>query len=67
MSCLIVDESQKVREALAHILLSLGIRDIHLGPSLPAFISPTVLQVLVDKFAIKPISTPEADMQAILG
>jgi len=48
-------------------LLSLGIKDIYLGPSLPAFISPNVLNVLVEKFAIKPISTPEADMKAILG
>jgi hydroxylamine reductase len=48
-------------------LLSLGIKNIYLGPSLPAFLSPTVLQVLVEKFNIKPISTPEADMKAILG
>jgi len=48
-------------------LLSLGIKNIYLGPSLPAFISPNVLKVLVDKFNIKPISTPEADMKAILS
>lgn len=48
-------------------LLSLGIKNIYLGPSLPAFISPNVLNVLVDKFALKPVSTPEADMKAILG
>jgi hydroxylamine reductase len=48
-------------------LLSLGIKNIHLGPSLPAFISPNVLDVLVEKFALKPISTPEADIKAILG
>jgi len=48
-------------------LLSLGIKDMYLGPSLPAFISPNVLNVLVEKFALKPISTPEADMKAILG
>lgn len=48
-------------------LLSLGIRNIYLGPSLPAFLSPNVLNVLVEKFDIKPISTPEADMKAILG
>ncbi len=48
-------------------LLSLGIKNIYLGPSLPAFLSDNVLKVLVDKFAIKPISTPEADMKAILG
>ena len=48
-------------------LLSLGIRKIRLGPTLPAFISPGVLQVLVDKFQIQPITTPEEDLQAILG
>lgn len=48
-------------------LLALGIKDIHLGPSLPAFLSSNVLSVLVDKFDIKPISTPEQDLAAILG
>ncbi len=48
-------------------LLALGIRNIYLGPSLPAFISPNVLNVLVEKFNLKPISTPEADLKAILG
>jgi hydroxylamine reductase len=48
-------------------LLSLGIKNIHLGPSLPAFITPNVLNVLVENFNIKPVSTPEADLKAILG
>jgi hydroxylamine reductase len=48
-------------------LLSLGIKNIHIGPSLPAFISPNVLQVLVDNFNVTPISNVEADMTAILG
>jgi len=48
-------------------LLSLGIKNMYLGPSLPAFISPNVLNVLVEKFDLKRISTPEADMKAILG
>jgi hydroxylamine reductase len=48
-------------------LLSLDIKNIHLGPSLPAFISPNVLQVLVDNFNVTPISNVEADMGAILG
>lgn len=47
-------------------LLSLGLKNIYIGPSLPAFISTDVLNVLVDKFALKPISTPKADMQDIL-
>jgi len=48
-------------------LLHLGIRNIRLGPSLPAFVTPAVLSVLVDKYGIKPISTPEADLQAMLS
>ena len=47
-------------------LLSLGIQNMYLGPTLPAFISPNVLKVLVEKFNIKPISTPEKDMKAAL-
>lgn len=48
-------------------LLHLGIRDIRLGPSLPAFITPAVLDVLVKNFNIMPISTPDQDLKAILG
>ena len=48
-------------------LLHLGIKDIRLGPSLPAFVTPAVLNVLVENFSIKPISTPEEDLAAILG
>jgi hydroxylamine reductase len=48
-------------------LLALGIKNIRLGPTLPAFISPNVLGVLVEQFGLKPITTPEADLTAILG
>ncbi len=49
-------------------LLSLGIKDIRLGPTLPAFITPNVLNVLVENFAIKPIAaTPAEDLKTILG
>ncbi len=48
-------------------LLHLGIRDIRLGPTLPAFVTPAVLNVLVEKFGIKPIATAEEDLSAILG
>jgi hydroxylamine reductase len=48
-------------------LLHLGIRNIRIGPSLPAFVSPAVLQVLVDNFGLAPVSTPEADLQAALA
>jgi len=53
--------------AILLTLLHLGIRDIRLGPSLPAFISRNVLNVLVENFGIKPIGTPEEDINAILG
>lgn len=48
-------------------LLSLGIKNILIGPSLPAFLSPNVLGVLVDQFALTPITTPEQDLKRILG
>ena len=48
-------------------LLHLGIRNIRLGPSLPACLAPSVLNVLVDRFSLIPISTPEEDLRAILG
>jgi hydroxylamine reductase len=48
-------------------LLSLGIKGIRLGPSLPAFITPNVLDFLVEKFDIKPIGSPQEDLAAILG
>ena len=48
-------------------LLHLGIKNILLGPSLPAFVSPNVLNFLVEKFNIAPISTPEEDLKMIYG
>jgi hydroxylamine reductase len=48
-------------------LLYLGIRDIRLGPTLPAFVSPGVLKVLVEKFNLMPIRSPEEDLKAILS
>ncbi len=48
-------------------LLALGIRGIRLGPTLPAFLSPNVLKILVEKFDLKPITTPSQDLAAILG
>ena len=53
--------------AILLTLLSLGIKNIRLGPSLPAFITPNVLNVLVEKFNIMPVSTPDEDLKAILG
>jgi len=48
-------------------LLHLGIKDIRIGPTLPAFITPPVLQVLVENFNIMPVSTVEKDMAACLS
>lgn len=48
-------------------LLHLGIKNIRLGPSLPAFVSPNVLNFLVENFGIAPISTPEEDLKTLLG
>jgi hydroxylamine reductase len=53
--------------AILLTLLYLGIKDIRLGPSLPAFVTPNVLDVLVKNFNIMPISTPEEDLKEILG
>ncbi|HPH95458.1 MAG TPA: hydroxylamine reductase [Anaerolineaceae bacterium] len=47
-------------------LLSLGIKNIYIGPSLPAFLSPNILQFLVEKFNLTPISTAEKDLATIL-
>jgi len=47
-------------------LLSLGIKNIRLGPSLPAFISANVLNILMEKFNIRPVTTPDDDLKAIL-
>ena len=48
-------------------LLHLGITNIKLGPTLPAFISPNILNYLVENYGIAPIATPEADLAEILG
>jgi len=47
-------------------LLSLGIKNIYIGPTVPAFFSETVLNVVVEKFGLHPISTPEKDLAEIL-
>lgn len=48
-------------------LLSLGVKNIHVGPSLPAFLSPNVAQVLIDNFGIAGIGTVEEDMKNLIG
>jgi hydroxylamine reductase len=53
--------------AILLTLLNLGIKNIRIGPSLPAFVTPAVLNVLVENFNIAPVSTPQEDLAAILG
>ena len=48
-------------------LLSLGVKRIRLGPTVPAFISPNVLQALVDKFEIGPTTTVDEDLAAMIA
>ena len=48
-------------------LLYLGMKNIRLGPSMPAFVTPAAYEVLKEKFNLMPITTPEADLKAILG
>ena len=57
-------EQKAVADLLA--LLSLGVKGIFLGPTLPAFLSPNVLQYLVDTFDLRPISTAEDDLKTCL-
>ena len=61
----------KWRQALATLgilltLLHLGIKNIRLGPTLPAFLSPNVLNYLVENFHIAPVTTPEEDLKVLL-
>ena len=58
-------EQKAVADLLA--LLSLGIHDIYLGPTLPAFLSPNVLQYLTDTFHLKSISNARDDIRTCLG
>jgi len=53
--------------AILLTLLHLGIKNIRLGPTLPAFVSPAVLKVLVEQFQLKPITRPEDDIKAIMA
>ncbi|ACV62467.1 hybrid cluster protein [Desulfofarcimen acetoxidans DSM 771] len=63
---LIISWYEQKAVAILLTLLHLGIKNIRLGPSLPAFVSPNVLDVLVKNFDIKTITTPEEDLAAIL-
>jgi len=64
---LIISWFEQKAVAVLLTLLHLGIQDIRLGPKLPAFVTPAVLDVLVEKFNISPSDSAEADLRAILG
>lgn len=64
---LIISWYEQKAVAVLLSLLHLGIKNIHLGPTLPAFVEPNVLNILVENFAIKPTSTAEHDLKAILN
>jgi hydroxylamine reductase len=64
---LIISWYEQKAVAVLLTLLSLGIKNIRLGPSLPAFLTPNLVKILVDKFNIMPITTADADLKAILG
>ncbi len=63
---LIISWFEQKAAAVLLTLLALGVKNIRLGPTLPAFITPPVLEKLVEAFNIQPITTPEADLQAAL-
>ena len=48
-------------------LLSLGVKNIHLGPTLPAFLSPNVAKVLIENFGIAGITTVDEDLEVLIG
>ncbi len=63
---LVISWYEQKAVAILLSLLYLGIKDIRLGPSLPAFITPNILKVLVEKFNIMPIKTADEDLKAIM-
>ncbi len=64
---LIISWFEQKAVAVLLTLLYLGIENIHLGPTLPAFLTPATIDILVEKFKIRPISTAEEDLQRILN
>jgi hydroxylamine reductase len=64
---LIISWYEQKAAAILLTLLHLGLKNVRLGPTLPAFLSPDVTKFLVDTFDLKPITTPEEDLAAILG
>ncbi len=63
---LVISWFEQKAAAVLLTLLALGVRNIRLGPSLPAFLTPNLLGVLVEKFGIQPVTEAKADIQAAL-
>ena len=64
---LIISWYEQKAVAILLTLLYLGVRNIILGPTLPAFVSPTILKVITDKWNLKLMTTPDDDLKACLG
>jgi hydroxylamine reductase len=64
---LIISWYEQKAAAILLTLLYLGLKNVRLGPTLPAFLSPDVTKFIVDSFDLKLITTPEEDLAAILG
>jgi len=64
---LVLSRYEQTAVCLLLTLLYLGIQNIYLGPTLPAFVSPNVLNILVENYNLTPISTPEQDLEKILA
>ena len=60
-------EQKAVAVLLSLLHLGIQVRNIHIGPALPAFVTPNVLNVLVDKFALTPIGDVESDLKKFVG
>jgi hydroxylamine reductase len=64
---LVISWYEQKAVAILLSLLALGIKGVRLGPTLPAFLTPTVTKILVEQFDLKPIGTPSGDLAAMLG
>ena len=64
---LIVSWFEQKAAAVLLTLLALGVRNVRLGPTLPAFLTPALVDVLVEKFGVLPIGDAEADIEASLA
>jgi hydroxylamine reductase len=64
---LIVSWFEQKAAAVLLTLLALGVRNVRLGPTLPAFLTPALVNVLVEKFGIQPIGDAKADIEASLS